>query len=276
MDIKGIKDYSVSGESYDLIYEPKYEMFYTSPKPEESKLDRYYDTEDYISHTDSKSSLKDKVYQFVKGVMLRRKLMIIEKYNKKGDLLDLGAGTGDFLIEAKKKGWLIDGVEPSAKAVALASQKGIFLKNDIHQINNKFDVITMWHVLEHVYNLNDYLSFLKKKLAEHGTLFIAVPNFKSYDAEYYGKFWAAYDVPRHLYHFSKRSVEKLFAEHGLEVIKIRPLIFDAFYVSLLSEYYKTGKYKYFSSLCFGMRSNFSAMHTKEYSSHIYVLKHIKR
>lgn len=275
MDKFEVKDHSVSGQKFELIYDEKYAMYRTEPKPSEAELSSYYESEEYISHTDSRSSLKDKLYQYVKKRMLQWKLELLEKQNNKGKLLDLGAGTGDFLGVAKKNGWKIKGVEPNLKAAALAKEKGIVLEPSIADIDEQFDVITMWHVLEHVYYLEEYISFLKRSLSEDGTLYIAVPNYESADAKKYGAFWAAYDVPRHLYHFSKKSIQRLFEEKGMELVGTKPLIFDSFYVSLLSEFYKTGKYRYAHAFWSGLHSNRSARQTGQFSSLIYVLKHLK-
>ena len=275
MDIIGVEDYSVSGEKFDLIYDSEYDMYRTFPKPEEADLPSYYQSEEYISHTDASNSLKDKLYQFVKRIMLRKKLRLIEQTNQKGKLLDIGAGTGDFLFTAKNRGWNVFGVEPNASARVRANSKKVELYESVDDLQDAYDVITLWHVLEHVDNLDGYLSFLKRNLAKHGTIYIAVPNFKSKDAEIYGKFWAAYDVPRHLYHFSKDAIQNLFSEVGLNVVETKPLVFDAFYVSLLSEFYKTGKYRYWRAFWSGLRANVAASVTKEYSSQIYILKHAK-
>ncbi|HEA28537.1 MAG TPA: class I SAM-dependent methyltransferase [Leeuwenhoekiella sp.] len=250
-------------------------MFKTYPKPAKDELDRYYESEEYISHTDAKSSITDKLYQWVKKWMLGYKFRSIQQYQTQGRLLDLGAGTGDFLVEANKKGWSISGVEPNAQARNLAKSKGINLNTDLSEISGKFEVITLWHVLEHVYDLDYYLEFLKTHLAENGILIIAVPNFKSYDAIKYGSEWAAYDVPRHLYHFSQKSIQKLFANVDFELIETKPLYFDSFYVSLLSEKYRGSKIQFLRGMLSGLYSNISAWGKKQYSSQIYILKHKK-
>ena len=270
-----VKDHSVSQGDFELRYDDTYDMWNTFPKPDEKNLKAYYESAAYISHTDATSSLIDKLYQQVKKWMLAYKFKIIEPYQSAGHLLDLGAGTGDFLMEAKSKNWQISGVEPNPKARVLAQKKGIHLECDLLEITGTFEVITMWHVLEHVHNLSKYLHFLKDHLSENGVLLIAVPNFKSRDAVKYGKFWAANDVPRHLYHFSKTAIEKLFAEVGLELVETKPLVFDSFYVSHLSEKYKGNNFTLLRGIISGLYSNLSATHSKEYSSQIYLLKHRK-
>ena len=270
-----VKDYSVSKETFELIFDSKYDLFKTNPIPQD--LDKYYQSEDYISHTDSKRSLFERIYHLVKQYTLSQKERLISSYvNKKGNLLDIGAGTGDFLAYAKSKKWEVIGIEPSQKAKDLALKKGVlFVKSTEELSDNSFDVITMFHVLEHVEDLDKQLSELKRISKPNGIIIIAVPNFKSYDANYYKEFWAAYDVPRHIWHFSKIAIQKLFSEKEIELIKIKPMYFDSFYVSLLSEKYKNGKMNFVRAFWIGLLSNLKGMTSKEFSSHIYVLKNTK-
>lgn len=266
------KDHSVSGEAFELLHDPELELLITSPKP--NSLDQYYQSANYISHTDANKSFADRIYQTVKKYNLGKKLRLAQIYagNTK-KLLDVGAGTGDFLLTAKKQSWEVFGMEPNLQAADRAAQKGIKLQPSLEALSKEqYQIITLWHVLEHMPDLETQIQKLKKLLAEDGTLIIAVPNFKSFDANYYKSFWAAYDVPRHLWHFSKTAIEKIFAKEGLELIKTHPMIFDAFYVSLLSEKYKTGKQQFLKAFYRGMRSNVSAWTTGEYSSLIYILK----
>lgn len=270
------KDHSVTGETFRLLHDTKTDMLATQPQPE--NMEKYYQSEEYISHTDSKRTIIEKLYQLVKYFNLKKKTQLINKYTNKGkQLLDLGSGTGDFLIAAKKKGWTSIGVEPSQKARNKAKEKGVTVVQNLESLTKqKFDVITLWHVLEHLPNLNQQIEMLGNLLTENGTLIIAVPNYKSYDAIYYKQYWAAYDVPRHLWHFSKKSINLLFKEHDFRVIKNKPMIFDAFYISLLSEKYKNNKQNYLRATWVGIVSNFKGLRTKEYSSHIYILKKNKK
>lgn len=267
-----IKDYAVSGELFELAYEESLDLWRTDPQPEE--LAPYYDSEGYISHTDSNESLMDKVYQKVKKISLEHKVRLIGKLAKdKKTLLDVGAGTGDFLLTARQKGWAIEGVEPSEMARQRAEAKGVTLLPELVKSNGKkYQIITLWHVLEHVRDVEGQIQILSSLLEPKGTLIVAVPNFKSYDAKIYKGFWAAYDVPRHLWHFSKESIATLFEREKIKLIDTRPMIFDSFYVSLLSEKYKTGKNHFIRAFFNGLISNISAWKTKEYSSIIYILQ----
>ncbi|MEL1246064.1 class I SAM-dependent methyltransferase [Flavobacterium sp. DGU11] len=272
-----VKDHSVSGEEFELLLDEELQLLKTHPQPSHENLGRYYESDDYISHTDGKRSLFEKLYHTVKQKALRDKIKLITGFqSQKGKLLDIGAGTGDFLAVAKTNGWDTTGIEPSDKAKGIAIAKGVTFADSLSIIkDHSFDVITMWHVLEHVPDVELQITELKRILQPDGVIFIAVPNFKSYDAEYYGEFWAAYDVPRHLWHFSKTAIEKLFARQGVELIKILPMKFDSFYVSLLSEKYKIGKMSFVKGFLTGWKSNRKAAKNMEYSSHIYVLKNAK-
>lgn len=266
------KDFSVSQEEFELHYNQDLEMLVTSPEP--TSLKKYYDSDVYISHTDSKKSIVDKIYQTVKSYSLRKKVLLLNSFNaSEKKLLDIGAGTGDFLLAAKNRNWNVDGVEPNIVARNNANKKGIPLYDGLQKVlNKKYQVITLWHVLEHLPDLENQIEKIVSLLDKNGTLVIAVPNFNSYDAEHYGKYWAAYDVPRHLWHFSKKSIEKLFLKHNMEVVKIKPMLFDSFYVSLLSEKYKYKKQNFIKAFFIGLKSNLKAKFSKEYSSHIYILK----
>jgi 2-polyprenyl-3-methyl-5-hydroxy-6-metoxy-1,4-benzoquinol methylase len=269
-----VTDYSVSKEIFDLYHNEELDMLITSPQPGLDVLGKYYESVDYISHTDSKRSLFEKLYHFVKSIALKNKLNLINSQQpNKGSILDIGAGTGEFLSVARQDGWKTIGVEPSDKARAIAKNKGVsFVEQTSELESHSFDVISMWHVLEHVPDLKQQIKELKRLLKPNGTLIIAVPNFKSFDAKHYGKFWAAYDVPIHFWHFSKTTIKKLFQKEEMQLVKILPMKFDSFYVSLLSEKYKTGKMNFVKAFFIGLQSNLKAKKNLEYSSHIYILK----
>lgn len=272
-----VKDYSVSGEEFQLLLDEQLQLLKTYPQPDPENLGTYYESDDYISHTDGKRSLFEKLYHTVKQKALRDKISLIHQFHsKKGKILDIGAGTGDFLVIAAKNGWKTTGLEPSVKAKAIAQSKGVNFVKALSEIeDNSADVVTMWHVLEHVPDIEAHISELKRIVKPDGIIIIAVPNFKSYDAQYYGRYWAAYDVPRHLWHFSKTAIKMLFEKQQMELIKIKPMKFDSFYVSLLSEKYKNGKMSFVKGFLTGLRSNLKAAQNFEYSSHIYILKHAK-
>lgn len=272
-------DHTVSRETFDLFKVKDYDLLATSPQPEPTDLPKYYESDAYISHTDSKKGLLDRAYQFVRSFALKNKVSLIQKKKgRKGSLLDIGCGTGDFLLEASRNGWKVAGVEPNENARKLSIQKldnNSIVIDEIQELvdtQKKFDVITMWHVLEHIPDLENYIQLLDELLEQDGLLIVAVPNFKSYDAKVYGAYWAAYDVPRHLWHFSKNSIEQLFAKYNFHLSEHLPMIFDSFYVSLLSEKYRSGKMNPVKAFLTGLRSNMKARRSGEYSSLIYLLK----
>lgn len=266
------KDFFNTTEEFELLYDSKLQMLVTHPQP--SDLSKYYKSKDYISHSDGRKNLLEKLYQLVKKYNLKHKVKLINSFNPKSkQLLDIGSGTGDFLIEAKNNGWAIEGIEPNRLARTNAAKKGIHLHEKIEGLSKgKFDVITLWHVLEHLPDLQNQIDSISSLLNPQGVLIIAAPNFKSYDAKIYGRFWAAFDVPRHLWHFSRNSIPLLFNSYNLQVTNTRPMYFDSYYVSLLSEKYKTGKNNYLRAIYRGFVSNLKALSTKEYSSIIYILK----
>lgn len=268
-----VKDYSVSQEVFSLYYNRAYDLVLTDPVPSKEKLGSYYQSENYISHTDGKRNFFERLYQSVKKVALRRKVdLLFRQNNTVGTLLDIGCGTGDFLVEAQKRGWTVTGFEPSDQARVLAEKKGVRLISDFKELADaSFDVITLWHVLEHIPNLEEQIVELKRLLKADGKLVLAVPNYKSYDATYYKEYWAAYDVPRHIWHFSQNSIARIFSTFQFKVEEVQPMIFDSFYVSLLSEEYKTGKRNWIKAFLVGLRSNVEARNSMEYSSLVYCL-----
>ena len=269
-----VKDYSVSHETFNLYHDQTLNLLYVHPKPRIENLGKYYESDDYISHTDAARSLFEKLYQFIKGITLNRKLQLINSLQKnKGTLLDIGAGTGDFLSVSIKNGWRGIGTEPNKNAQSVAKKKGISLIDDTDSIErHSVDIITMWHVLEHIPDTQKQIAELKRLLKPNGTILVAVPNFNSFDANYYKEFWAAFDVPRHLWHFSKSAIKILFEREQLQLEKILPMPYDAFYVSLLSEKYKTGRMNFIRAIWVGLLSNLKGIRSQEFSSHIYVIR----
>jgi 2-polyprenyl-3-methyl-5-hydroxy-6-metoxy-1,4-benzoquinol methylase len=266
-------DYLVTGEEFTLVFDPEKEMLLTKPQPEANILSKYYESDDYISHTDDKKGIVSFLYQTVKKRSIKNKLNLITSLKKDAkSVLDIGAGTGDFLNFVKSDSRTVFGIEPNQKARELAHQKGIYLEENLNDYKGKlFDVITMWHVLEHIPNLEETIKEVEVLLNHNGILIIAVPNFNSFDAAYYKKYWAAFDAPRHLWHFSRNTMKKIFSKN-LILEKTKPMLFDSFYVSLLSEKNKTGKQNLLKAFFVGLRSNIAALKSQEYSSLIYCYK----
>ncbi|MNU64011.1 bifunctional 3-demethylubiquinone-9 3-methyltransferase/ 2-octaprenyl-6-hydroxy phenol methylase [compost metagenome] len=267
-----VKDHFLSKESFNLELCDNCQLLFTNPRPTLDHIGDYYKSEEYVSHSSTKKGIVNRVYGKVRSYTLKKKIALLKELTSGKDLLDIGAGTGHFLAKAKESGFHVLGLEPDedARKVAL-SENGIELKdlNLLHHLNQKFNAITMWHVLEHVYNLQEDLEKISSLVNQDGVLIIAVPNYTSFDAQYYKEFWAAYDVPRHLYHFSPKSLIPLVESKGLKFEKMLPMKFDSYYVSMLSEKYKGG------SLLKAMRIGFlSNKKAKEglSSSQIYIFR----
>ncbi len=267
------KDFLVSGEEFSLTVNSKFGFLETHPMPKQEDLGKYYESDEYISHTDSKKGLFSFLYQNVKKYSLSKKAKLVFKLNQGiGSLLDIGAGTGEFLKVAQEKGWDVYGVEVNEKARQIALDKNVTLEENLETFTGQqFDVVSLWHVLEHLPELEDTVQKIEALVKPGGTLLIAVPNFNSWDAKHYKAFWAAYDVPRHLWHFSRSSMRKLISQN-LQLIATKPMRFDSYYVSLLSEKYKTGNRFSLKAFWVGWRSNMAANRTKEYSSLLYCFK----
>ena len=271
------KDYTVSHETFNLKECRTCSLVVTSPRPLNDNLGKYYLSEDYISHTDKPASLLDRIYVFARSFALKWKIMIItQELQGRKNLLDYGCGTGNFLKAAHHAGWTIAGVEPSPIARTAAQRNtGAAIAQSLDDLKDSFSVITLWHVLEHVPDLNETLVKLKSLLEETGTLFIAVPNHASYDGQRYKSIWAGYDVPRHLWHFTPDNMKILVSKHGLKLKRIVPMKLDAFYVSMLSEKYKNhqklGPIQMIRAFFAGLQSNSQARKTGAYSSLIYIL-----
>lgn len=271
------KDYTLTNEEFILEKCNNCGFIFTNPRPEKNIIGSYYDSPDYISHTNSSHGFINGLYQLIKRYSLIKKYQLILNYKKSGKILDIGCGTGDFLNIFKKNKWDTAGIEPNDKARNYAKDNynlNVFTEEQLKIFAEKsFDVITLWHVLEHLSDLNEKLDTINKLLKNDGILIVAVPNCIAKDAEIYKQFWAAYDVPRHLYHFSPNTIELLFKLYKMKIIKILPMIFDAFYVSMLSEKYKYGKINLLRAFRNGLKSNLYAIKSgNKYSSQIYIIK----
>ena len=267
------KDFTVSGESFAIVACADCSFTFTNPRPAREHLSEYYQSDDYISHTNKTRGLTDILYKTARYFTIKKKLRLVNNLAHEKSILDFGCGTGVFLSACKKNGWKINGFEPEKNARQQADTHIIdnitpeF--NDLYKIDS-VNVITLWHVLEHISDLNEAMLLFRKKLQKDGSLIIAVPNYKSYDAQYYKEYWAAYDVPRHLYHFSKDTMKKLLKNHGFKLKDILPMKLDSYYVSMLSEKYKNGHTNYLKSIITGYKSNSYAKKNNEYSSLIYI------
>jgi 2-polyprenyl-3-methyl-5-hydroxy-6-metoxy-1,4-benzoquinol methylase len=270
-------DYTVSREEFQIVKCEACGFKFTNPIPAPERLGDYYKSENYISHSDTRKGLISRLYHAVRSLTLRQKVALVARYTRKGSLLDYGCGTGMFLRQASGQGWTVVGLEPDDGARKTAAASGVTVYAELGEISaayadGSFSAITLWHVLEHVVELKGTLATLRSKLADDGIMIVAVPNPDSFDARHYGAHWAAYDVPRHLYHFSPAVLSALMSQAGLELVSRHPMKFDSFYVSLLSEKYRHGRTRYLPAFMTGLRSNWLAKRSGNYSSLIYVLR----
>lgn len=272
------KDFSVSQEVFILSQCKSCSFVFTNPRPDEKSIGKYYESSKYISHSNTKKGIVNRLYQLVRSFSLRNKLNLISKYaGSDKTILDIGCGTGAFLNHCKRHGWIASGYEPNknARGVAL-NEYGLVLHENLdseHFSPESFQIITLWHVLEHVHNLRKKIEDVSYLLNSKGKVLIALPNINSYDSLHYKKSWAAFDVPRHLYHFSAQNIKDLFRQYNFNLIDSFPMKYDSYYVSILSEKYKQRSLPLIRGMYSGIKSNFLASNNPEkYSSVIYVFE----
>lgn len=267
-------DYLVSKNEFSLVQCDKCGFVYTNPRPAIEEIGSYYKSEKYYSHSDDNKSIVSRVYNTIRKINIKRKLSLLDQLSgNSGKLLDYGCGTGLFIKYAGENGWDACGIEPSEDARKIASKHGLSVNppSSLNSLTKKtYDVITLWHVLEHLHDIDVVIPKLKSLLNRNGLLIIAVPNINSWDAKKYQSTWAAFDVPRHLFHFSPKTIELLFAKFGMRVVNSYPMKFDSYYVSLISE--SKSLMAYFYAFLNGFRSNLKAKKSGNYSSLIYIIK----
>ena len=272
-------DHTVSKEEFSIVQCDNCGFKFTNPRPDERELKKYYQSEEYISHSNTNKGLVNKIYHLVRKYTLSKKIFLVNSLTSVNKILDIGCGTGEFLHTCKQNGWDAYGIEPGEKArMAAIENYGLNVKreDEIKRLeNNSFNIITLWHVLEHISKINELKGELKRLLSKEGRLIVAAPDCNSLDAKIYGKHWAAYDVPRHLYHFTSENIKRLFEKVNMQVESILPMKFDAFYVSMLSEKYKNnGTGTLLRAILNGTRSNWAAGKKNDtFSSQIYIIKH---
>ncbi|WP_460976997.1 class I SAM-dependent methyltransferase [Spirosoma knui] len=270
------KDYLVSQQDFVIQECQQCSFRLTNPRPDSASIGTYYESDQYISHNDSGNGLISTAYRTVRNYTLCSKLNLITTLNKgKGSILDVGCGTGAFLETCKNGGWQIMGMEPDSDAREKAIDKlQIPVQASLEDIGDtqSYDIISLWHVLEHIADLEKAIVKLHSLLSKNGTLLIAVPNSASYDAMHFQQYWAAYDVPRHLYHFTPSTIQPLFNKYGFKLVDKKPMLFDAFYIAMLSTQYQTGKTDYVKSVQVGVQSNLKAGRSGQYSSITYLFR----
>ena len=268
-----VKDYFLSQEDFEILECEQCGLLFTVPRPDASHIDKYYQSEDYFSHQQNKKGFIPRLYELVKKPNLKHKVSLALGKRSSGRVLDIGCGVGDFLSAVKQRGFEVVGIEPSEQARMIAKERIGVEPLDPSALltlpSASFDVITMWHVLEHVDDLQAEISELSRLLKPDGTLILALPNFKSFDAQYYKHTWAAWDVPRHLNHFCPDSIRSIISNTDFNLFDIQKLRWDAYYISFLSEKYLCHSLPLVRGFLIGLRSNLKASHTGMYSSLVY-------
>lgn len=273
------KDFVATNEHFELNRCESCSFLFTNPRPNSNEIGKYYQSDKYVSHAGKKEGfgLIYKVYDLVRNYSIKTKIDLIKKYNSSGNLMDLGCGLGYFLHGAiEDKTFNCVGVDVSDDAIKyVKSTFGYVVKNE-NELDSfdksSFDVITQWHVMEHVHFLNERMVQLYKLLKQEGTMFIAVPNSDSWDAKNYKEYWDGYDVPRHLYHFNQNSFKSLMEKHGFKIVETKPLLFDAPYISMRSEIHKKNNLTMIRGAINGLISNNNAKTNGNYSSLLFVVK----
>jgi len=263
-----VKDHFYSKQEFKIVKCCDCGLLITNPRPSQGEVGLYYNSEDYISHNSNRKSVLSTIYTFVRNLNFKTKFAHLQKHEKT-TLLDYGAGEGLFVKFCFENGIQSKGFEPSPHARKNAASHGIELLDSLPK-NDKYHNISLWHVMEHIHDLNGTLSHLVDLLEPSGRMIIAVPNPQSFDCSHYQSCWAAYDVPRHLWHFNQSHVLRLLNNHGLKYISTSPLRFDAFYISMLSEKYSKGSR--LLGVLNGLRSNLKAKQNGGYSSQIYIFE----
>jgi SAM-dependent methyltransferase len=211
--------------------------------------------------------------------MLGRKASLVVRASKlkKGTMLDYGTGTGYFADAMKRRSWTVKAIEKSPSAREFA-KKHFGLEVEAEGAlktykDGSMDVVTLWHVMEHLEDLNGMWQTFHRILKLQGVLIVAVPNPDSYDARKYGEWWAAYDVPRHLWHFTPSVMQQFGVRHGFILEERYPMPMDAFYVSMLTEKYKGSRMSFVKGLWTGTCAWLHSLGKKERSSSmIYVFR----
>ena len=267
------KDYLVTRESF-VVEEKEKGISFTHPVVTDEIIDKYYNTTAYLSHSSNKTLISF-FFDFFSNIMVKKKTSFMLGLGGVNTYLDYGCGIGKLISSMNKKGVASYGYDTSSLAISVCNNKSLNASSNLNDLPNNYDLISFWHSLEHVSDYTKVLKKTKKMLSKNGTMVVALPNYDSFDAKFYSKFWAAYDTPRHRVHFTKKGFIKAASQLGFEVVKTKPLFLDSFYISMMSEKYKQSPFYFLKGLFIGALSNLFFFFTKQASSHTYVLKNLK-
>ena len=209
-------------------------LVYLNPRPKFENIKKFYQSHEYDPHKNLKNNFRDKTYKIVQKLTLKWKHKIITSFITTGALLDIGGGRGAFAKFMKEKGWEVTLQENFGKIDKRINGLHHIKKLEELDCSDKFDVITLWHSLEHIHDIHALFNKINKFLNPVGILLIAVPNINAPERKFYNKNWAPYDAPRHLYHFNLSSLTLLCSNYGYEIVQKFSLYQDTPYNILLS------------------------------------------
>jgi SAM-dependent methyltransferase len=267
------KDYLATNELF-VVEEKENGISFTHPVVSDEEIDKYYNTTDYLSHSNNKSLISF-FFNFFSNIMVKKKTAFMLRLGVINTYLDYGCGVGKLVSSMKEKGVASYGYDTSSLAISVCNSKSLNASCKLDDLPNRYDLISFWHSLEHVSDYTKVLNKTKQMLSKNGTVVVALPNHDSFDAKFYSKYWAAYDTPRHRVHFTKKGFVKAASKFGFDVVKTKPLFLDSFYISMMSEKYKQSLFYFLKGFFIGALSNFCFFFTKQASSHVYVLKNLK-
>ena len=267
------KDYLVTHESF-FVEEKEKGISFTRPVIADEEIDKYYNTADYLSHSSNKT-LMSFFFDFFSKIMVKKKTSFMLGLGGVNTYLDYGCGVGKLISSMNKKEVASYGYDTSSLAISICNNKSLNASSNLDDLPNQYNLISFWHSLEHVSDYTKVLKKTKQMLSNNGTVVVALPNYDSFDAKFYSKFWAAYDTPRHRVHFTKKGFIKAASQLGFDVVKTKPLFLDSFYISMMSEKYKQSLFYFLKGFFIGAFSNLCFFFTKQASSHVYVLKNLK-
>ena len=268
-----VRDELTSNDSFNLYWDKKRKIAWTDVSNTKD-LSKYYKSDQYISHNTMNKSFIQILYNVVRSIMFHYKYRTLKSFVKPLDkLLDIGCGVGNFLSFMGKKNLNVTGVENNSIALEICKKKNLKVYDSIENLSDElFDIVSLWHVLEHLPRPNKIIEKIYDLLSSEGVLVIAVPNFSSHDREHYQNRWAALDVPRHLWHFTPDGLEEMLSSAGFELLKKNPLFFDVFYISFLSEKHKGNKLAFILAAIKGCYFSILSFFTKKHSTISFVFK----
>ena len=224
--VRGDLNLYLPGE-FQLVRCNNCELIYQNPRPLAADLMTMYPQE-YDQYQDATKREHSRILQLDRLYGLRKRSKAVMRHIERGRLLDVGCATGEFLNAIRDKGWEVVGVEPSPLASRWARENlDLDVKTGTLETvalpDESFDVVTMWNVIEHVPDPHAVLSKAYRLLRSNGLLVLTTPNFDSVDVKIFGRYWIGYELPRHFYVFSRRTLLEVVEKAGFRVLETKCL-----------------------------------------------------